>query len=78
MKCVRCAIGVAEVVAKAPDGSGMWQIYRCQRCNYGWRSTEPESITLPALRDSEFQLTEADLSALVTPCPVPPLKRHSI
>ena len=71
MKCVRCLMGEAEVVAKAPDGSGAWQIYRCTRCNYGWRSTEPEEITDPAKRDPFFQLDKTDLSELTSPLPLP-------
>jgi len=71
MKCVRCIKGDAEVVAKAPDGSEAWEIYRCTRCNYGWRSTESESITDPAKRDPFFQLDTTDLSELTSPLPLP-------
>jgi hypothetical protein len=70
MRCVRCIDGEADVVAKAPDGSGAWQIYRCVRCNYGWRSTEPQIIIDPVKRDPFFQLDKTDLSTLV--CPLPP------
>jgi hypothetical protein len=74
MKCVRCLVGEASVVAKAPDGSGAWEIYKCARCNFGWRSTEPESITDPAKRDPFFQLDKVDLNNLIIPCPIPPLR----
>lgn len=71
MKCVRCIQGEVEVVARAPDGSGAWEIYRCIRCNYAWRSSEPENITDPAKRDPFFQLDTTDLSTLVSPLPLP-------
>jgi vanillate/4-hydroxybenzoate decarboxylase subunit D len=70
MNCVRCIVGVAEIVAHAPDGSGAWEIYRCRRCNYGWRSSEPETITDTSKRDPRFQLENVDLEALMSPCPV--------
>lgn len=69
MKCVRCLEGEAEVVAGAPDGSNAWEIYRCTRCNYGWRSSEPGTITDPAQRDPFFQLDKTDLATLPSPLP---------
>jgi hypothetical protein len=71
MKCVRCPEGTVTVVAHAPDGSGAWEIYRCERCNYAWRSTEPPNITDPALRDPFFQLSGRDLDELSSPLPLP-------
>jgi ribosomal protein S27AE len=70
-KCPRCSEGDATMVAHAPDGSGAWEIYKCGRCNYGWRSTEPASITDPALRDPFFQLSGRDLDELSSPLPLP-------
>jgi hypothetical protein len=70
MNCVRCLEGEVEIVARAPDGSGAWEIYRCKRCNYGWRSTEPENITDPSRRDPFFQLDGTDIATL--PSPLPP------
>lgn len=75
MKCVRCIEGEARVVAKAPDGSNDWEIYKCDRCNFGWRSTEPPSVTDPKRRDPWFQLEGVDLSTLSNPCPIPPLEK---
>ncbi|MBN2791425.1 MAG: hypothetical protein JXQ81_02850 [Desulfuromonadales bacterium] len=74
MKCIRCLKGEAAVVATAPDGSGAWEIYKCADCNYGWRSIEPEEILNPEKRDPRFQLIDVDLSKLLSPCPIPPLK----
>ena len=73
LKCVRCLEGDVDVVAVAPDGSGAWESYHCRLCNYGWRSTEPPSVTDPALRDPFFQLDPAEIPGLMSPLPVPPL-----
>jgi vanillate/4-hydroxybenzoate decarboxylase subunit D len=73
MRCVRCLADTAAVVAHAPDGSGAWEIYSCSRCNYAWRSSEPESITDPEKRDPFFQLDGVDLDELGSPLPIPPL-----
>lgn len=56
MVCVRCLRDTAHRVAQAPDGSGSWEIYRCDTCNYTWRSSEEDDLTLIAHRDEEFQL----------------------
>ena len=73
MNCVRCLADGVLTVAHAPDGSGAWEIYRCTRCNYSWRSSEPENITNLEKRDPSFQLTKDDLEGLVSPLPIPPL-----
>jgi len=71
MKCVRCLTDEVQVVARAPDGSEAWEIYRCLRCNYGWRSSEPVEIIDPERRDPAFQLDQVDLSELPSPLPAP-------
>lgn len=72
MKCVRCLVGEVEVVAHAPDESNAWEIYRCTRCNYAWRSSEPEHVIDPAKRDPRFQLVDVDLEAIESLMPVTP------
>ena len=64
MICVRCLRDTARKVAEAPDRSGVWEIYYCKRCNYSWRSTEEEQITVLEKRDPEFQLDQVDLESL--------------
>ncbi|PID81555.1 vanillic acid non-oxidative decarboxylation protein [bacterium DOLZORAL124_64_63] len=75
MQCVRCLKEGVSVVAKAPDGSGAWEIYKCDHCNYGWRSTEPETITVIEKRDPRFQMDGVDVETLLNPCPIPPLEK---
>ncbi len=72
MKCVRCLADAVRVVAHAPDESGAWEIYRCERCSYCWRSSEPANITDVAQRDPFFQLSQTDLEDLASPLPLPP------
>ena len=74
MECIRCKAGTAEVVAKAPDGSGAWEIYKCDRCNFGWRNTEPKDHIDPSKWDPYFDMTGVDIAELLIPCPIPPLK----
>ena len=38
-KCPRCDDNSIEKVADSPK-RGVWEVYRCIRCNYVWRSTE--------------------------------------
>jgi vanillate/4-hydroxybenzoate decarboxylase subunit D len=73
MICVRCLRDTAKKIADAPDGSGAWEVYYCERCNYSWRSTEEEEITMLEKRNPEFQLDQVDLDTLPAPNPIPPL-----
>jgi vanillate/4-hydroxybenzoate decarboxylase subunit D len=75
MICVRCLKDTARKVAEAPDRSGAWEVYYCERCNYSWRSTEEEEITVLERRDPEFQLDQVDLETLSSPNPIPPLAK---
>jgi len=76
MKCVRCLHDTADIVAKAPDGSGAWKVFYCERCNFSWRSTEEEEVINPAKRDKWFQMADVDLDQLLVPCPIPPLRKE--
>jgi len=75
MICVRCLRNSAQKIADAPDGSGAWEVYYCEICNYSWRSSEEAQTTMPDKRDPEFQLDKVDLDALQILNPIPPLKR---
>ena len=37
--CPRCDDAKIEKIADSPK-VGVWEVYRCHRCNYVWRSTE--------------------------------------
>jgi late competence protein required for DNA uptake (superfamily II DNA/RNA helicase) len=64
MNCVRCSNDSASVVAKAPDGSGAWEVYYCSRCNFSWRTTEDEDIINSEKFNPSFKLDKDDLSKL--------------
>lgn len=74
MKCVRCLKGTAAKFAEAPDGSGAWEMYVCDRCFFSWRSTEEDEVINPEKRDPDFQLN-GEIEDLPIPVPVPPLKK---
>ncbi|MEN6603835.1 MAG: non-oxidative hydroxyarylic acid decarboxylases subunit D [Bryobacteraceae bacterium] len=76
MMCVRCYEDTANQVAEAPDGSHAWAVYYCARCNFSWRNTEEPEVIDPAKRDPYFQLKGVDLTNLMHPCPIPPLKQE--
>lgn len=70
MKCVRCLNDSAKVVAKAPDGSGAWEVFCCSKCNYSWRSTEEEDVINPDKLDPYFKLDKVDLDNLENMIPI--------
>jgi hypothetical protein len=43
----------------------VWELLRCERCGYAWRTTEPARRTTRAAYPKVFQLTEADIAAAV-------------
>lgn len=75
MLCVRCQKGNASVVAKAPDGSNAWEIYKCDYCNFCWRNTEPEEFITHDLMDPYFRMDGVEIEKLLNPCAVPPLRK---
>lgn len=54
--CPRCDEPHGATLTESPV-KGVWIMYSCPRCFFTWRSTEPESITNPALYNKEFKLT---------------------
>ena len=74
MKCVRCLQDRAAKVAVAPDGSGAWEVYYCDRCNFSWRSTEEPEVIDPDKRDPWFQMDTVDIENLTALVPIPPLE----
>lgn len=76
MQCARCLADTASVVAKAPDGSGAWEMFYCARCNFSWRSSDEDQYTDPAKREKTFQYEGLDLKTLPTVMPIAPLRKQ--
>ena len=74
MQCVRCLRDGASVVAKAPDGSGAWEIIYCTACNFSWRTSDEDQYINPTKRDKSFQLEGSALEKVQILIPVPPLR----
>ncbi len=71
MICPRCEHDQAYVVLEAEDRS--WEVYRCPRCNFNWRSSEGEEITDPTCYDARFKMTEKQIREMAPNPPIPPL-----
>jgi len=73
MICPRCDSNDARQVFEAGDGS--WKIYRCLRCNFNWRSSEPDEIRDGRLYNPRFKLTDKRFQEMVAKPPIPPLRK---
>ncbi len=73
MTCPRCEYAEAYKAFQAEDRS--WEIYRCPRCNFNWRSDEPLEVTNGKLYDPRFKMTESQIRGLGHLPPIPPLKK---
>ena len=73
MICPRCDHDQAYKFFEAPE-DGAWEVYRCPRCNFTWRSTEEEEVTNPRLYDSKFKLDEKRMREMAPKPPIPPLR----
>ena len=66
MQCLRCLDDTARKVADAPDGSGAWEVFYCEKCNYSWRNIEEDYVTVIEKRNPRFQLDKTDFSKIAT------------
>ncbi len=72
MICPRCDSVDAYMVFEAEDKS--WEVFRCPRCNFNWRSTEESGVTDAKLYDLRFKLDEEKIRQMVPKPPIPPLR----
>ncbi|AKJ08852.1 4-hydroxybenzoate decarboxylase [Streptomyces incarnatus] len=72
--CPRCAHGDTEHIHASPV-PGVWDVLRCPRCLYMWRTSEPARRTRREHYPEGFRLTEADLANADEVPAVPPLRR---
>lgn len=62
------------MIFEAPQDAS-WEVYRCPRCYFVWRSTEEEEVTNPDLYSRTFALDEKQIEAMDPKPPLPPLKK---
>jgi vanillate/4-hydroxybenzoate decarboxylase subunit D len=74
MICPRCDSEISEILVKAPIDSA-WEVYKCNKCAYIWRSTESEDVTDPKKYDSRFKINPANIDELPVMPPIPKLEK---
>jgi len=74
MICPRCDSEQAYKIFEAPEDPKLWEVYRCPRCNFTWRSSEEEQVTDPRQYSPKFKLTEKQIQELPPKPPIPPLR----
>jgi vanillate/4-hydroxybenzoate decarboxylase subunit D len=74
MICPRCDHDQAYKFFESPE-SGAWEVYRCPRCHFNWRSTEEETVTDPKRYDPKFKLDEKRIREMAPKPPIPPLRK---
>jgi vanillate/4-hydroxybenzoate decarboxylase subunit D len=60
--CPRCRSLRTELMACSPV-AGVWEMYLCNTCFFGWRTSEPEAVIDPDRYDRRFRLTAEELAA---------------
>ena len=58
--CPRCESETIRVRFESPV-EGVWTLYGCDTCLFTWRSSEPATITDPALYPKKFKIKPEQL-----------------
>ena len=74
MICPRCDDERAVKFFDSPE-PGAWELYRCVKCFFVWRSTEEDEVTKPEHYDPKFKLSDARIAAMGEKPPIPPLRK---
>ena len=74
MICPRCESEHAYKIFEAPEDPSLWEVFRCPRCNFSWRSTEEETVTDPKQYSPRFKLSEKLIQEMAPKPPIPPLR----
>ncbi|WP_243795409.1 non-oxidative hydroxyarylic acid decarboxylases subunit D [Saccharopolyspora gloriosae] len=74
--CPRCAAEELTRQAVSPV-AGVWEVWRCERCHYFWRSTEPERRTERESYPAAFRMTQADIDEASEMPAIPPRRSGS-
>jgi vanillate/4-hydroxybenzoate decarboxylase subunit D len=54
--CPRCAHDVVDLLCESPV-AGAWEVLQCQRCLYGWRTSEPARRIDADVYPDSFRMT---------------------
>ncbi|GGQ58080.1 non-oxidative hydroxyarylic acid decarboxylases subunit D [Streptomyces flaveolus] len=71
--CARCAHESIRTLYSSPV-PGVWDVLRCDRCLYTWRTSEPPRRTRRDAYPEAFRLTPADIENATEVPAVPPLR----
>ena len=74
MICPRCDDDQAYKFFEAPADKS-WEVYRCPRCYFTWRSTEEGEVIDPKLYHPKFKLSERQIEGMAPKPPIPPLRK---
>ena len=72
MICPRCDSHTVQLLVKAPVDNA-WEIYKCNTCDFSWRSTESDDIINPEQYDRRFKIKPEKIQELDTIPPIPKL-----
>ena len=72
-KCPRCAHDVIDLLCTSPV-AGAWEVLQCQRCLYGWRTSEPARRIDPDTYPDSFRMTPEDIAIAAGVPSVPALR----
>jgi len=75
MLCPRCDKDEGIKFFEAPKDRS-WELYRCQYCDFVWRSTEKDYIKNKDLYHPNFKMREDEMSKMMDKPMVPPLKKR--
>jgi hypothetical protein len=76
MYCPRCNSPKTELMTRSKTAN--WQVYVCQACLYGWRTSEPAPFTHHELYDKRFALTAEQITAFTDFPPIPAGKSSTV
>jgi vanillate/4-hydroxybenzoate decarboxylase subunit D len=71
--CPRCAHDVIELLCTSPL-AGTWEVLQCQRCLYGWRTSEPARRSERAAYPESFRMTVDDIAGAAEVPSIPALR----
>ena len=75
-QCPRCAHDAIDLLFTSPV-AGAWDVLQCQRCLYGWRTSEPARRIDPNAFPDSFRMTPDDIARATEVPSIPALRARS-